>query len=57
MLVDTKIKNVMKDEKEILFSMGFVFRIGKFNKKHDRMHCVKLRIKHVEDELTAHLDS
>jgi hypothetical protein len=65
MLVDTKIqstlytkitKNVMKDEKEILFSMEFVFRIAEVNKRCDRMYCVKLRTKRTEDELTAHLD-
>jgi len=33
----------MKDEKEILFSMEFVFRIGEVNKRRDRMYCVKLR--------------
>jgi hypothetical protein len=70
MLIDTnirstpyaKIKSVMKDEQEILFSMGAVFRIGEVSKvpDHNAVSCVKLTMVHIEDELwnklTAHLD-
>ncbi|UJR06839.1 hypothetical protein I4U23_011127 [Adineta vaga] len=68
MMIDTnirstpyaKIKGVMEDEEEILFSIGSVFRIGPVEEMRDRVYSVKLTMVHIEDEtwnkLTAHLD-
>jgi hypothetical protein len=57
-----KIESVMTDEKEILFSMGSIFRIGEIDKfpDHDKVYRVKLTMEHIEcdlwNKLTAHLD-
>jgi hypothetical protein len=55
-----KIKNVIKDEEEIFFSMGSIFRVQNVRKFHDRMYSIQLIMEHIEDDvwdhLTAHLD-
>ena len=57
-----RIRSTKSDEQEILFSMGGVFRIGEINDvpNHPGVHCIKLKLEHLEDELwnklTKHLD-
>ena len=56
-----RIRSTKPDEQEILFSMGGVFRIGEINDvpSHPGVHCIKLKLEHLEDELwnklTKHL--
>jgi hypothetical protein len=55
-----KIPTLSRNQEEILFSMGSIFRIQEVYERRARTYCVKLTMEHIEDELwnrlTGHLD-
>jgi len=46
-----KIKDIIKGEEEILFSMGSIFRIGKIVEHRQRVYYIQLIMEHIDKQL------